>query len=59
MEKEGGKITVSSGSGRSLVDHKGYKKEEWPGEAVDRLALQNLDFPEEQKEGLLNAGLSR
>ena len=53
VEKEGGKITVSSGSGRSLVDHKGYKKEEWPG-VVDRLAKE-LRLSEEQKEGLLNA----
>ena len=54
VEKEGGKITVNSGSGRSLVDHKGYKKEEWPG-VVDRLAKE-LRLSEEQKEGLLNAG---
>ena len=55
VEKEGGKITVSSGSGRSLVDHKGYRKEDWP-DAVKGLALQ-MGLSEDQREALQSAGL--
>ena len=55
VEKEGGKIAMSSGSGRSLVDHKGYRKEDW-GEAVKGLAKQ-MGLSEDQREALQSAGL--
>ena len=55
VEKEGGKITVSSGSGRSLVDHKGYRKEDW-GEAVKGLALQ-MGLSKDEREAFQSAGL--
>eukprot|EP00435_Cladocopium_sp_Y103_P035040 s656_g9.t1 len=54
VEKQGGKITVSSGSGRSLVDHKGYKKEEWP-DVVKGLSSE-LGLSEDERDALLNAG---
>ena len=55
MEKKGGKITVSSGSGRSLIDHKGYNKADWP-EVVKGLQAE-LNLSDEDAAALLNAGL--
>ena len=54
VAKQGGKITMSSGSGRSLVDHKGYRKEEWH-DVVKGLSIE-LGLSEGEKDALLNAG---
>ena len=55
VEKKGGKISVSSGSGRSLIDHKGYKKEDWP--AVVKGLQAELGLSEEAAGALRNAAL--
>ena len=55
VAKQGGKIAMSSGSGRSLVDHKGYRKELWPA-AVKGLAKQ-MGLSKDQREALQSAGL--
>ena len=52
VKKQGGKIIVSSGG--SLVDHKGYKKEEWP-DVVKGLSME-LGLSDDEREALLNAG---
>lgn len=55
VKKQGGKNIVSSGSGPSLVDHKGYKKEDWPA-AVQGLA-QQMGLSEDERAALQSAGL--
>lgn len=55
VEKEGGQIAVSSGAGRSLVDHKGYRREDW-AEAVKGLALQ-MGLSEDERQAFQSAGL--
>lgn len=53
MEGNGGKIAVSSGSGRSCTQHKGYHKEEWPV-AVEGLKAE-LELSAQEEQALLNA----
>ena len=55
VAKQGGKIAMSSGSGRSLVDHRGYPKADWP-EAVKGLA-QQMKLSEDERAALQSAGL--
>ena len=55
VEKKGGKITVSSGAGRSLVDHRGYQKANWSA-AVTGLQAE-LGLSKEEEAALQNAAL--
>ena len=55
VEENGGKLAVSSGSGRSLVEHKGYNASQWHNATAGLKAELNLTDLEEK--ALLNAAM--
>ena len=57
VEDHGGKIVMSTGFGRTCIDHKGYKVEDWPKVVPSLVHELGLSMEDPQAQALVNAHL--